>query len=47
MEFNPLGDRLGRIHMQKQDLGQLQTRKVKALRSSDKERDLKKQTKEE
>ena len=34
MEFNDLGDKLGRIHMQKQDFGKLQTRKVKALRKS-------------
>lgn len=32
--FNDLGDKLGRIHMEKQDLSKLQTRKVKALKKS-------------
>lgn len=34
IETNVLGDTLGRVHMQKQDLTKLQTRKVKALRPS-------------
>eukprot|EP00040_Diaphanoeca_grandis_P025823 m.143700 g.143700 ORF g.143700 m.143700 type:complete len:337 (+) comp30332_c0_seq1:225-1235(+) len=31
-EHNVLGDKLGRIHMQKQDINNLQTRKVRALK---------------
>ena len=32
MDGNLLGDSLGRIHMQPQDIDRLQTRKVKALK---------------
>ena len=32
VEFTELGDKLGRVHMERQDFGQLQTRKVKALK---------------
>jgi hypothetical protein len=32
LETNALGDTLGRVHMQKQDLSKLQTRKIKALK---------------
>lgn len=32
IEHNVMGDKLGRIHMQKQDLGKLQTRKMKGLK---------------
>ncbi|KAJ8314519.1 hypothetical protein KUTeg_006669 [Tegillarca granosa] len=35
---DPFGSKLGRIHMQKQDLGKLQTRKVKALKVSKKDK---------
>ena len=33
-ERNAMGDKLGRIHMQKQDIDKLQTRKVRALKKS-------------
>ena len=38
VEFNDLGDRLGRVHMERQDFGQLQTRKMKGLKRSAKDR---------
>ncbi|KAK4507448.1 hypothetical protein PRZ48_001183 [Zasmidium cellare] len=34
VETDPIGDKIGRIHMGKQDLGQLQTRKMKGLKRS-------------
>jgi ribosome production factor 2 len=37
VEFNSLGDKLGRVHMDRQDFGQLQTRKMKALKRTAKE----------
>eukprot|EP00045_Choanoeca_perplexa_P000652 m.15349 g.15349 ORF g.15349 m.15349 type:complete len:299 (-) comp10449_c0_seq1:70-966(-) len=37
IEYNDLGDKLGRVHMDRQDFGQLQTRKMKALKRSAKE----------
>lgn len=35
VEVDEMGDKVGRIHMEKQDLSKLQTRKVKALKSDD------------
>ena len=35
ISYNEMGDKTGRIHMQKQDLGKLQTRKVKALKRAE------------
>lgn len=32
IDYTPLGDKMGRIHLQSQDLGKLQTRKVRALK---------------
>ena len=32
VSHDPFGSKLGRIHMTKQDLGQLQTRKMKGLK---------------
>lgn len=34
IETDPIGDKLGRIHVGRQDLGQLQTRKMKGLKRS-------------
>lgn len=42
---NELGTKLGRIHMEKQDFGQLQTRKVKALKRTNPSNDEKKEKK--
>ncbi|EGD72823.1 hypothetical protein PTSG_04552 [Salpingoeca rosetta] len=38
IEYSALGEKLGRVHMHKQDMGSLQLRKVKALKRSAKER---------
>ena len=35
---DPFGTKHGRVHMQKQDLGKLQTRKLKGLKRSARER---------
>ena len=32
VSFDPFGSKLGRVHMQRQDLSQLQTRKMKGLK---------------
>eukprot|EP01147_Barroeca_monosierra_P003713 gene3713-6257_t len=38
IEYSKLGEKLGRVHMEKQDIGRLQLRKVKALKRTAKER---------
>lgn len=39
IEFNEMGEKLGRVHMQKQDYSELQTRKMKGLKRSKAETD--------
>jgi len=34
ISFDPFGSKLGRVHMQRQDLSKLQTRKMKGLKRS-------------
>merc|ERR1712126_263501 len=42
---NPLGTKMGRIHMQKQDLKRLQSRKMKGLKKTPREKKTKKAAK--
>ncbi|KAK8793393.1 hypothetical protein WA158_004752 [Blastocystis sp. Blastoise] len=47
VSHNPLGDKLGRVHMEKQDMTHMQTRKIKALKIIRKEKKFNKDTEEE